>query len=91
MNMDHEEFTEVRLEAVLAAGLALPLDIVLADATDALGTLVGEAERSDTITCMVPLPGGWYTEGATTAHFSPFGRDSSAFTHSQPLNRTVTC
>ena len=91
MNVDHEEFTEVRLEAVLAAGRALPVDTVPADATDALGTLVGEAEQSDAITCMVPLHGGWYTEGATTARFPPFGRDSLAFTHSQPMNRTVTC
>ena len=91
MNVDHEQFTGVRLEAVLAAGRALPIDTVLADVADALGTLVGEAERSDTITCMVPLHGGWYTEGATTAQFPPFGGDSSAFTRSQPMNRTVTC
>ena len=91
MNMDHEQFAEMRLEVVLAAGRALSVDTVLADATDALGTLVGEAEPSDAITCMVPLHGGWCSEGVTTAQFPPFGRDSLAFTRSQPMNRTVTC
>lgn len=91
MNVDHEQFTGVHREAELAAERALPVDPVLADVTDALGTFVGEAEQSDAIICMVPLHGGCYTEGATTAQFPPFGRDSLAFTHSQPLNRTVTC
>ena len=56
--MDHDQFTEVRLEVVLAAGRALSVDTVLADATNALGSLVGEAEPSDAITCMVPFHGG---------------------------------
>ena len=89
--MDHEEFTEVRPEAVLATGRALPVDTVLAGVTDALGTIVGEAERSDAITRLVPRHGGMYAEGATAAQFPPLGGDSLASTHSQPLHRTVTC
>ena len=37
VNAGHEEFTEVRLEAVPVAGREVPVDTVLADVTDALG------------------------------------------------------
>ena len=53
MNVDHGEFTEVRLEALSAAGRALPANTAFADVKEALGNFVGEAKQSDDITCMV--------------------------------------
>ena len=66
MNVDHGEFTEVCLEALLAAGRALPADAVFADVTEALGNFAGEAKQSDDITCMVLRYCGTHTGGATT-------------------------
>ena len=53
MNVEDEEFTEARLEAVLANGHDLPVDIVLTNVTSAVVEFVGEAEQSDDITCIV--------------------------------------
>ena len=53
MNADEEEFTEARLEAVLADGHALPVDAVLANVTSAVVEFVAGAEQSDDITCIV--------------------------------------
>ena len=53
MNVDQEEFTEARLEAVLAEGRDLPVDSVLENVTSAVVKFVGEAEQSDDITCIV--------------------------------------
>ncbi len=53
MNVDQEEFTEARLEAVLAEGRDLPVDSVLENVTSAVVKFVGEAEQSDDITCVV--------------------------------------
>ena len=53
MNVDHEEFTEARLETVLADGHGLPVDTVLTNVTSAVVSFVGEAEQSDDITCIV--------------------------------------
>ena len=65
MNVDDEEFTEVRLQAVLAAGRELPVDAVLTKVTDALSTFVGEAEQSDDITCIVLRYGSRQSERGT--------------------------
>ena len=65
MNVDDEEFTEARLEAVLDAGRELPVDAVLTNVTDAPGAFVGKAEQSDDITCIVLRYGGAQTEAAT--------------------------
>ncbi len=53
MNVDEEEFTEARLEAVLADGHALPVDAVLTTVTSAVVEFVAGAEQSDDITCIV--------------------------------------
>ena len=53
MNADHEEFTEARLEAVLAEGHDQPVDSVLENVTTAVVDFVGGAEQSDDITCVV--------------------------------------
>ena len=53
MNVDQEEFTEARLEAVLADGHDLPVDVVLTNVTSAVVEFVGGAEQSDDITCIV--------------------------------------
>ena len=53
MNVDDEEFTEARLEAVLAEGHDLPVDSVLENVTSAVVKFVGKAEQSDDITCIV--------------------------------------
>ncbi len=53
MNADEEEFTEARLEAVLADGHALPVDAVLTNVTSAVVEFVAGAEQSDDITCIV--------------------------------------
>ncbi len=53
MNTDHEEFTEARLETVLADGHDLPVDAVIANVTGAVVNFVGDAEQSDDITCIV--------------------------------------
>ena len=53
MNVDNEEFTEARLEEVLADGHDLPVDVVLTNVTSAVVKFVGEAEQSDDITCVV--------------------------------------
>ena len=53
MNVDEEEFTEARLEAVLADGHALPVDAVLTNVTSAVVEFVAGAEQSDDITCIV--------------------------------------
>ena len=51
--MEEEEFTEARLETVLADGHGLPVDVVLTNVTSAVVEFVGEAEQSDDITCIV--------------------------------------
>ena len=53
MNVEEEEFTEARLEAVLADGHALPVDAVLTNVTSAVVEFVAGAEQSDDITCIV--------------------------------------
>ena len=53
MNLEHEEFTEARLEEVLARGHGLPVDTVITNVTSAVVNFVGEAEQSDDITCIV--------------------------------------
>ena len=53
MNVEDEEFTEARLETVLAGGHGLPVDAVLTNVTSAVVEFVGEAEQSDDITCIV--------------------------------------
>ena len=53
MNVDEEEFTEARLEAVLADGHELPVDAVLTNVTAAVVEFVAGAEQSDDITCIV--------------------------------------
>ena len=53
MNTEEEEFTEARLEGVLADGHGLPVDTVLTNVTSAVVDFVGEAEQSDDITCIV--------------------------------------
>ena len=53
MNVDEEEFTEARLEAVLADGHSLPVDAVLTNVTRAVVEFAGGAEQSDDITCIV--------------------------------------
>ncbi len=53
MNVEHEEFTEARLEEVLAQGHGLAVDTVLTNVTGAVVDFVGEAEQSDDITCIV--------------------------------------
>ena len=53
MNVEDEEFTEARLETVLAGGHGLPVDTVLTKVTSAVVEFVGEAEQSDDITCIV--------------------------------------
>ena len=65
MNVDDEEFSEARLEAALGGGRELPVDAVLTNVTDAVGTFVGNAEQSDDITCIVLRYGGTQTEGGT--------------------------
>ena len=53
MNVDDEEFTEARLEAVLAEGRDLPVDSVLENVTSAVVNFAAGAEQSDDITCIV--------------------------------------
>ena len=53
MNAEEEEFTEARLEVVLADGHALPVDAVLTNVTSAVVEFVAGAEQSDDITCIV--------------------------------------
>ena len=53
MNVDDEEFTEARLEAVLAKGQDLPVDSVLENVTSAVVNFAAGAEQSDDITCIV--------------------------------------
>jgi len=53
MNVEQEEFTEERLEAVLAKGHDLPVDSVLENVTSAVVNFAGGAEQSDDITCVV--------------------------------------
>ena len=53
MNVDDEEFTEARLEAVLAGGHDLPVDSVLENVTGAVVNFAAGAEQSDDITCIV--------------------------------------
>ena len=53
MNVEQEEFTEARLETVLAEGYDLPVDTVLTNVTSAVVNFVGAAEQSDDITCIV--------------------------------------
>ena len=66
MNVDHEEFTEARLEAVLADGHGLPVDIVLTNVTSAVIEFVGGAEQSDDITCIVLRYDGNSDDGTPT-------------------------
>ena len=65
MNVDQEEFTEARLEAVLAEGRDLPVDSVLENVTSAVVKFVGEAEQSDDITCIVLRYDGATHDGAS--------------------------
>ena len=65
MNVDQEEFTEARLEAVLAEGRDLPVDSVLENVTSAVVKFVGEAEQSDDITCIVLRYDGAADDGAS--------------------------
>ncbi len=65
MNVDQEEFTEARLEAVLAEGSDLPVDSVLENVTSAVVRFVGEAEQSDDITCIVLRYDGAADDGAS--------------------------
>ena len=65
MNVDQEEFTEARLEAVLAEGRDLPVDSVLENVTSAVVKFVGEAEQSDDITCIVLRYDGTRNGGAS--------------------------
>ena len=53
MNVDQEEFTEARLETVLAEGRDLPVASVLENVTSAVVKFAGGAEQSDDITCIV--------------------------------------
>ena len=53
MNVEHEEFTEARLEEVLADARGLPVESVMENVTSAVVKFVGEAEQSDDITCIV--------------------------------------
>ena len=45
MNEDHNEFNEVRLEAMLDAGRELPVDTVPADVADSLGRCCNRNSR----------------------------------------------
>ena len=65
MNVNHEEFTEARLEVVLAEARDLPVDSVLENVTSAVVKFVGEAEQSDDITCVVLRYDGAMDDGAT--------------------------
>ena len=65
MNVDQEEFTEARLETVLAEGRDLPVDSVLENVTSAVVKFVGEAEQSDDITCIVLRYDGAADDGAS--------------------------
>jgi sigma-B regulation protein RsbU (phosphoserine phosphatase) len=53
MNVEQEEFTEARLEEVLADARGLPVESVMENVTSAVVKFVGEAEQSDDITCIV--------------------------------------
>ena len=53
MNVEQEEFTEARLEEVLAEARDLPVQSVLENVTSAVVKFVGGAEQSDDITCIV--------------------------------------
>ena len=64
MNVDQEEFTEARLEEVLAEARDLPVDSVLENVTRAVVKFVGGAEQSDDITCVVLRYDGATDEGA---------------------------
>ena len=65
MNVDNEEFTEARLEEVLADGHDLPVDVVLTNVTSAVVKFVGEAEQSDDITCVVLRYDGTADDGVS--------------------------
>ena len=65
MNVEQEEFTEARLEAVLAEARDLPVDSVLENVTSAVVKFVGEAEQSDDITCIVLRYDGAIDDGAS--------------------------
>ena len=64
MNVDDEEFTEARLEAVLAGGHDLPVDSVLENVTGAVVNFAAGAEQSDDITCIVLRYDGTADDGA---------------------------
>ena len=65
MNVDDEEFTEARLEAVLAKGQDLPVDSVLENVTSAVVNFAAGAEQSDDITCIVLRYDGTANDGAS--------------------------
>ena len=65
MNVDDEEFTEARLEAVLAGGHDLPVDSVLENVTGAVVNFAAGAEQSDDITCIVLRYDGTADNGAS--------------------------
>ena len=65
MNVDDEEFTEARLEAVLAGGHDLPVDSVLENVTGAVVNFAAGAEQSDDITCIVLRYDGTADDGAS--------------------------
>ena len=64
MNVDDEEFTEARLEAVLAEGHGLSVDSVLENVTGAVVNFAAGAEQSDDITCIVLRYDGTADDGA---------------------------
>ena len=65
MNKEDEEFTEARLEEVLAKGHDLPVDSVLENVTSAVVNFVAGAEQSDDITCIVLRYNGTADDGAS--------------------------
>ena len=65
MNVDDEEFTEARLEAVLAEGHGLSVDSVLENVTGAVVNFAAGAEQSDDITCIVLRYDGTADDGAS--------------------------
>ena len=65
MNVDDEEFTEARLEEVLAEGRDLPVDSILENVTSAVVNFAAGAEQSDDITCIVLRYDGTADHGAS--------------------------
>ncbi len=53
MNTRGETFDESRIETALSIGPEAPVDTVIGNVTLAVGEVVGEAEQSDDITCLV--------------------------------------